>query len=235
MAAACRLTGSESVAARRWKKLSVVQHIWFLLHHYDKLALFGLLAIEESGIPIPVPGDVVMMYAGYQVRLGALIWYQALLCGVLATLVGSCVLYHVGRHGGRPLLQRYGRYLHLSADRQAQIERWLQRYGGLAVFVGRLIPGMRCGSSFVAGTFGVRYPTFVVATAASAVVWWGLFLYLGSQVGRWVAPMFQRHPQTVLIFLGFVVLTSVIPLYVRWRMGQENAARSVPQLVDEVR
>jgi membrane protein DedA with SNARE-associated domain len=204
----------------------MVERIWFFLHHYDIAALFGLLTVEESGVPVPVPGDVVMMYAGYRVHLGLMIWFQALLAGVLATLVGSCILYHIGRRGGRPLLHKYGRYLHLNLDRQTRIERWLGRYGGLAVFAGRLIPGMRCGSSFIAGTFGVAFPVFLGATAASALVWWSIFLYVGSQVGRRVAPLVEHHPYSVFIFIGFVALTSLVPLYVRYRMGREQGQLS---------
>jgi membrane protein DedA with SNARE-associated domain len=200
----------------------LIEHIWFLLHHYDKAALWGLLTVEESGIPIPVPGDIVMMYAGFRVHRGLMLWYEALLCGVFATIVGSCILYHIGQRGGRPLLKKYGRYLHLPDARVTRIEGWLTRYGGLAVFGGRLIPGMRCGSSFVAGTFGVPYPTFLVATAASAAVWWGLFLYLGSQVGRWVAPVVEQHPYTVFIFGGSVLLAALVPAYVRYRMSQDS-------------
>jgi membrane protein DedA with SNARE-associated domain len=201
----------------------LVQQIWFFLHHYDKIALFGLLTVEESGIPVPVPGDIVMMYAGHRVARGEMIWWQALLCGVIATIIGSCILYNIGRRGGRPLLRRYGRYLHLTESRQFWIEGWLHRFGGFAVFAGRLIPGMRCGSSFVAGTFGVPYPSFLLGTAASAFVWWGLFLYLGAKLGRWVAPVFEEHPYTVFVFLGLIVMSSIVPVYVHFRMGQERS------------
>ncbi|MGH2461182.1 MAG: DedA family protein [Chloroflexota bacterium] len=210
--------------------MAVAEQVWFFLHHYDKLALFVLLTVEESGIPVPVPGDVVMMYAGYRVHRGLMLWYEVLLLGVCATLIGSCILYHVGKRGGRPLLARYGRYLHLDNARQARIERWLTRYGGFAVFVGRLIPGMRCGSSFIAGTFGVPYPIFFVATAASATVWWGSFIFIGSRAGPWVAPIVERHPHTLFVFIGLLVLSSLVPLYVRFRMGQEKEAIKESQL-----
>jgi membrane protein DedA with SNARE-associated domain len=201
----------------------LVQQIWYLLHHYDKLALFGLLTIEESGIPIPVPGDAVMAYAGHRVSRGEMIWWQALLCGVLATIIGSCILYNIGRRGGRPLLRRYGPYLHLTESRQTRVEGWLRRFGGFAVFAGRLIPGMRCGSSFVAGTFGVPYPTFLVGTAASAVVWWGLFLFLGVKFGRMVAPVFESNPYTPYVFVAFLVLSTTIPAYVHFRVTRQRA------------
>lgn len=200
----------------------MVEQIWYLLHHYGKIALFLLLTIEESGVPVPVPGDLVMLYYGYRVHLGDLIWYQVLLIGVVATLIGSCILYHVGKHGGRPLLRRYGRYVHLTESRQSWIERWLARHGGLAVFVGRLIPGMRCESSFMAGTFGVPYPTFVVATAASATVWWGTFIFLGSHFGTAVAPILEDHPSLPFVLVGLIILGSLVSLYVRIRTSQEK-------------
>lgn len=201
----------------------MVAQIWLLLQHYDTLALYVLLSIEESGIPIPVPGDIVMSFFGYRAQLGLTSWYAALLAGVAATQTGSCILYHIGRKGGRPLLRRYGRYLHLNEQRQTRIEGWLAKYGGFAVFFGRLVPGMRCGSSFVAGTFRVRYSSFFLGTLASATVWWSLFLYLGSRLGSWVAPVVQEHPHTVLVFLGFLVITSLLPVYVRYQMGREQA------------
>lgn len=203
----------------------MVAQIWLLLQHYDTVALYGLLAIEESGIPIPIPGDIVMSYFGYRAHLGLTSWSLALLAGVAATMTGSCLLYHIGRRGGRPLLRRYGRYLHLDEPKQVRIEGWLAKYGGFAVFLGRLVPGMRCGSSFVAGTFGVRYPAFFLGTLASAAVWWSLFLYLGSQLGSWVAPVVQKHPHTLLVFLGFMAITSLLPAYVRFQMGREKAAK----------
>ncbi len=191
------------------------------------VALFGLLTIEESGIPVPVPGDMVMAYAGHRVSRGEMIWWEALLCGVLATIVGSCILYNIGRRGGHPLLHRYGRYLHLTESRQARVEGWLRRFGGLAVFAGRLIPGMRCGSSFVAGTFGVPYPTFLIGTVASALVWWGLFLYLGATFGRLVVPAFEQNPHTLVIFIGLLALSAIVPVYVHFRVGQERATAEI--------
>jgi siroheme synthase (precorrin-2 oxidase/ferrochelatase) len=120
----------------------------------------------------------------------------------------------------------------LASMLRARIERWLGQHGGLAVFAGRLIPGMRCGSSFVAGTFCVPYPTFVIATAASATVWWSIFLYLGSQLARWVGPLFDSHPYTIYFFLGLIVLSALVPLYAHIRM-RRDAGRAKLQLSQE--
>lgn len=196
--------------------------IWQFIVHHNALTLYALLSVEESGIPIPVPGDLVMMFAGYRVHAGFLQWYQALGAGVLATLTGSFILYHIGRQGGRPLLHRYGPYLHLTPSRQERIEHWLTRYGASAVFIGRLIPGMRCGSSFLAGTFEVAYPSFFVATAASAAVWWGAWIFIGSRVGRWVMPVLRERPFALAGFVVMVVFCSGLATYVHFRIAREK-------------
>jgi membrane protein DedA with SNARE-associated domain len=201
---------------------SLAEHIWFLLHHHSLAAVFGLLTVEESGIPVPVPGDMVMMYLGYQVHRGLLIWWEALLSGVLATLVGSFILYQVGRRGGRPLLRKYGRYLHLDETRLKTVEGWLNRHGSVAVFGGRLIPGMRCASSFAAGTFGVPYPNFFVGTLGSAVVWWGLFLFLGNRLARWIGPAIESNRFAPFMFVGVILFSVLLPLYIRHRMSRER-------------
>ncbi len=209
------------------------EHIWFLLHHHSLAAVFGLLTIEESGIPVPVPGDMVMMYLGYQVHRGLLIWWEALLCGVVATLVGSFILYQIGRRGGRPLLRKYGRFLHLDERRLKTVEGWLNRHGSVAVLAGRLIPGMRCASSFAAGTFGVPYPKFFLGTLVSAVLWWGTFLYLGNRLARWIGPAIESNRYAPFMIVGVVLFSIVVPVYVRYRMSREPLESTATALSGE--
>jgi len=210
----------------------VTIQIWDLLRHYDTVALYVLLTVEEIGIPIPIPGDLLMSFFGYRAHLGLTSWSSALLAGVAATQTGSCLLYHIGRKGGRPLLRRYGRYLHVNGSRQERIEKGLREHGGFAVFVGRLIPGMRCGSSFVAGVFGVRYPAFFLGTLASATVWWSMFLYLGSRLGTWVAPIVERNPYSLLVLAGFLTITAMLPLYVHFQIRREKAAEKAARVYE---
>ena len=94
-----------------------------LIDRYDEWAITLFVLVEEAGLPLPVPGDVAMLLAGYRVARGEinLPWILALLEG--ATLIGASVLYWLGAHGGRPLLYRYGAFLHCDRPRLDRIER----------------------------------------------------------------------------------------------------------------
>src|SRR3712207_6574843 len=128
-------------------------------------ALFFWLLLEESGIPMPLPGDLAILLAGARVGQGQLNLLLALLLIQAATLLGASVLYWVARRGGRPMLLRYGKFLQLGPDRLARAEDFLQRRGFLAVVAGRVIPGLRIPTTVVAGALGVRYPVFLLGAA----------------------------------------------------------------------
>jgi membrane protein DedA with SNARE-associated domain len=105
-------------------------------------ALFFWLLLEESGIPMPLPGDLAILLAGARAGQGQLNLLLALVLIQAATLLGASVLYWVARRGGRPMLLRYGKFLQLGPDRLARAEDFLQRRGFLAVVAGRVIPGL---------------------------------------------------------------------------------------------
>jgi membrane protein DedA with SNARE-associated domain len=154
---------------------------WYSAH--ELLGMFAFIGIEEAGIPLFFPGDVLVMAAGARDRslLNALV-----VCTVaaLATSAGSSVLYAVVSRKGRPFLDRYGKYLHLSEDRIERLARWFQRHGALAIVIGRIVPGMRTPTTVMAGLFGVPYRTFAPATTLAGVIWALLYFYLGVGIER---------------------------------------------------
>src|ERR1700736_2913058 len=97
---------------------------WFFTEH-GVLAGFVLILIEETGVPVPVPGDFLMLGLGVHARQGRVPLWQALLVMELATLIGASVLYLVAARGGRGLVYRYGRYIHLTPARLDKAEQWL--------------------------------------------------------------------------------------------------------------
>src|ERR1700737_1034813 len=102
------------------------------------LAGFILILIEEAGVPVPVPGDFLMLGLGVHARQGRIPLWQALLVMELATLIGATVLYLAASQGRRSLVYRYGRYMHLTPERLNRAERWLLRHGALAIVAGAL-------------------------------------------------------------------------------------------------
>jgi membrane protein DedA with SNARE-associated domain len=194
-----------------------------LLEYHDGRTVFPLIVlfifIEELGIPLMVPGDLILMLAGYHVSQGriALIW--ALLALETATLVGGSVLYWFAARGGRPLLYRYGRYLHCDREKLERAEAWVNRRGGIAVVLGRLIPGLRIPTVFASGVFGMPYRKFLPALALGSTTYSLTFLLLGMWAGPHainavLRPAFEvREAITIGLFLG--LSTVLIVLYRR--------------------
>lgn len=172
-----------------------------LLDQYDDLVIFLWLLVEETGFPLPLPGDLAMLLAGHRVAEGKLNAVWALVLLESATLIGGSVLYWLGARGGRPLLQRYGRYVRLDRAKLDRIENWLQRRQFVAVALGRVTPGLRNVSVLAAGVFGVPYRIFLPAFALGSSVWLAVFFGLGV----WLGPRAIEAVSAVRISMRLVV------------------------------
>jgi membrane protein DedA with SNARE-associated domain len=164
-----------------------------ILAHHGLLAVFVLMAIDAL---FPAASELVMVYGG-ALASGALAHeldvfgsrttgtgaYLAIaLAGTVGYLLGALVGWAIGFYGGRPFLERRGRWFHLSPERLDRAERWFERWEGWAVFVGRLTPVARSFVSIPAGVFEARLPRYMVLTALGSAIWcfalagvgWGL-------------------------------------------------------------
>lgn len=148
------------------------------VHQYA--GLFFLLLIEEAGIPLPLPGDTLIVLVGVRSRTGGANAALAILLVAAAATLGSSALYWLARRGGRPALARYGRFLHLHGERVDRMEARFRRWGPWAIVLGRLIPGLRTPTSVMAGLFRVPYRVFAPCTALSALLWSLFYFYLGA-------------------------------------------------------
>jgi membrane protein DedA with SNARE-associated domain len=158
-------------------------------------AVFLLMAIDAV---LPAGGEIVMLYAG-ALASGALAQHPSAfgttlhhgleayvvlsLAGTLGYLTGSLVGWEIGRRGGRPLIERHGRLLHLGGDRLDRAERWFDRYGTLAVFLGRLTPLVRSFISIPAGVLGSPLGRYTVLTLAGSAIWCFGFAAVGWALG----------------------------------------------------
>lgn len=153
-----------------------------VLHGY--LAIFLITAVEEAGLPLPLPGDGVLLFAGYLTVHGPLSLPRTIFVVDLAVVVGASILYCLAYRGGRPLLVRYGRYLRIGEPRLDQLMRLYQRLGPLGPGISRLVPGMRIYTSALSGLALVSYRRFILNVAWAATLWAGVFLLLGRVIGE---------------------------------------------------
>lgn len=158
------------------------------LQRWHYLGLFGVILAEESGIPLPLPGDLFIAAMGFlastgpaSARWGGYGLTAAVVTG--ATVMGASILYLLSRHWGRRLLGWAGRWLGLDAAKEARLEAWLHRNGFLAVVVGRLIPGLRIVMTVVAGALRLPHATFALGTLVAGLVWATLYFWLGLALG----------------------------------------------------
>lgn len=143
---------------------------------YEYLALLLVFLISEAGVPLPFPNYLLILYATYLLGEGKGNVFLIFSSAALGMILGAGLLYWIALRGGHPLLQRYGRYIRLQPDRLARVEAWLKRRGGLAIFLGRLTPGIRVQTALVAGLFRVPGAVFATSVTLSAMVW--IFVYV---------------------------------------------------------
>jgi membrane protein DedA with SNARE-associated domain len=177
-----------------------------LLEQHGMLAGFLFVLIEEAGVPVPVPGDFIMLLLGVQARQGRVPLWEVLVLLEAATLVGATFLYLVSRHAGRALVYQYGRYIHLTPPRLDRAERWVRERGVMAVVLGRVIPGLRVATAVTAGIFEMPFWQFLPALALGAFLYILFYAMLGYVFGPTVLGLLER----VQLPLG--LLGSLVPL-----------------------
>jgi membrane protein DedA with SNARE-associated domain len=143
-----------------------------------------LMAIQSACIPIP--SEVIMPLAGYAL---AHTQAQLILLATVASLasnLGSIPAYWVGAHGGRPMVERYGRYLLLSKRDLDMADRFFLRYGSITVLVGRMLPIVRTFIAFPAGIARMNQVRFHIYTFVGSFPWCYALAYIGMKLGaRW--------------------------------------------------
>jgi membrane protein DedA with SNARE-associated domain len=150
---------------------------------YGVLAIFLVLALKESGVPLPVPSDLILITAGAQVATGALPLLPLILAVEVALLIGGSVQFVLARSVGRQVVYRLGRRIGLSQARLEQAGAFLQKRGSLAIVLGLNIPGARAGIIPSAGLAGFAYRVFAPAMFAGSSIFYGWHLALGYLVG----------------------------------------------------
>jgi membrane protein DedA with SNARE-associated domain len=194
-----------------------------LVRRYGAPAALALLYVEESGVPLPVPGDVYVVYLG-TLSAGSLAKLAGAWLAIIAVVVaGATNLYLISRRWAHQLVTgRVGRLLHLDAERLARVEGWLRRWGALAIIFGRHVPGMRIPITVLAGTFGVPYRVFAPSVAVSTAIWAGAWLTLAARFGPSVAGVLTRHRSLYLAAIGVAVLVLAVLLVRAWRSSNRR-------------
>lgn len=187
-----------------------------LLARHTFLAILLAVIIEELGLPMPIPTDVMIVFAGTSAGRSLpqlALFFVAL---TLASAVGGSGLYAIVRRGGRPLVDRFGRYVHLGPERLAHAESLLARGGWGSIALGRAIPGVRYATVIACGLLKVPFPRYLVGHVAGSSVYIAAFLALGAIFGSAILD-WVHLPAHGLRLLWLLPLALGLPLLImRW-------------------
>lgn len=168
------------------------------------LGIVLLMAMVSSGVPIP--SEVIMSFSGYLVTLGRFSLIGVVIAGVIGENIGAAIGYEIGKRGGRPLLERYGRYVLVDAHHLDLAERFFARWGSVAALVGRLLPVVRAFVAIPAGLGRMNRFHFHLYTSIGSAIWCGGLAWLGMTLGR----KWDSDPRLKEIFHSFDLLIGAL-------------------------
>jgi membrane protein DedA with SNARE-associated domain len=170
-----------------------------------------LMAIESACIPLP--SEIIMPFSGYLVSRGEMNLWLVGVAGAVGCVLGSMVAYWVGMYGGRPLIEKYGRYIFISHHDLDLADRWFAKYGEIIVFVSRLLPAIRTFIAFPAGVARMNVPRFIIYTFAGSLPWCIGLAYIGQKLGE----QWDKDPRLKTLFHRFdFVIGALILLAAAW-------------------
>jgi membrane protein DedA with SNARE-associated domain len=177
------------------------------LNHYGYLAVVVLLLLEDFGVP--VPGETTLILAAVYAGAGRLNIVLVGLLAFLAAVAGDNIGFAIGHFGGRPLVERYGRYIFLTSERIDKATSFFERHGGKIVVVARFVEGLRQANGIVAGISGMHWAKFLAFNALGAALWVATWTTLGYLSGGHINSIYNaasRYSTYLAIAVALLIL-----------------------------
>ena len=176
---------------------------------YGYFAVALLMAMENACIPIP--SELILGFAGYLIFAERMTFTGAIIAGMIGGMLGSIFAYVVGKRGGRPFVDKYGKYFLVKKSHVDMAQRWFDRYGLRAVFFSRMLPVVRTFISLPAGFAAVDFVKFIALTFAGSLPWTALILFAGMMLGEsWQYLLEIGHEASIAFVVVCVIIIAVI-------------------------
>jgi membrane protein DedA with SNARE-associated domain len=195
------------------------------LNHYGYLAVAGLVLIEDFGVP--VPGETVLILAAVYAGTGRLNVVLVWLLGFTGAVLGDNIGFAIGHFGGRPLLERYGRYILLTPERIDRATGFFERHGGWIIIVARFIEGLRQANGIIAGISGIHWAKFLLFNAIGAALWVTVWTSVGYLSGSHIDTIYNeatRYSTYVAIALGLLLVVYIVRRVIRARRARARTS-----------
>ncbi len=176
---------------------------------YGYFAVALLMAMENACIPIP--SELILGFAGYLIFAERMTFTGAMIAGMIGGMLGSIFAYVVGMKGGRPFVDKYGKYFLIKKSHVDMAQRWFDRYGLRAVFFSRMLPVVRTFISLPAGFAAVDLIKFLALTFAGSLPWTALILFAGMKLGEsWKYLLEIGHEVSIAFVVVCIIVIAVI-------------------------
>jgi membrane protein DedA with SNARE-associated domain len=215
------------------------QHLPGVLHtleptldHYGYLAVVGLVFIEDFGVP--VPGETILILSAVYAATGRLNVFLVALLGFCGAVLGDNLGFAIGHFGGRPLVERYGRYIFLTPARFDRGTAFFERHGGKIIIAARFIEGLRQANGIIAGTTGMHWRRFLIFNTIGAALWVAVWVGIGYFSGTQIDSIYNTATRysTFFAIAAAVFIAAVIARHViraRRQRAQPGAGESGEQ------
>jgi len=205
----------------------------FLNSLYGTVGYLGVMtAMAIESAMVPLPSELILPYAGFLISdanqveplsRGPWNYWIVVVVATIGNTIGSLIAYAIGAWGGRPFLERYGKYLLIRPHEIELADHFFQRYGAATAFFSRLLPIVRTFISFPAGVARMPLGTFIAYSTAGAFLWSMLLVFAGMQLGaRWVDIRHALQPFDLAIAVAVV---GGVVLFIWWRLGRPGWRR----------
>jgi len=160
----------------------LVQLVTHIIDAGGYAGIAGLITLNSSGIPIP--SELIMPFSGYLVYLGRFNLVLVALAGTVGCNIGSAIAYWIGAKGGRPLVERYGRWVLMSSHDLDRMSRFFEKYGSIAILIGRMLPIVQTFVAFPAGIAKMARLRFHIYTTVGSLIWYFCLASIGRKLGE---------------------------------------------------
>ena len=180
----------------------------FAISLIQSLGYWGVfIGMTLESACIPIPSEIIMTFSGYVVWQGNtnMTLLGITLVGAVANLFGSLIAYYVGLIGGRPVLEKYGKYILITHSNLERADKWFEKYGYEAVFISRMLPGIRTFISLPAGIAHMDIKKFIIYTFIGSLPWTFALGYIGVLLGpHWDLIESYFHILDIVVIIGII-------------------------------
>jgi membrane protein DedA with SNARE-associated domain len=195
------------------------------LDHYGYLAIAALVLLEDFGVP--VPGETVLILGAVYAGAGRFNVFLVGLLGFLAAILGDNIGFAIGHFGGRPLIERYGRYIFLTPERVEKTTNFFERHGGKIIIIARFVEGLRQANGIIAGLSGMHWAKFLVFNMIGAALWVAVWVSIGYFSGNNINSIYNTAAKysTYLAIAAVLFVLAAIGRHL-WKRRARRAAET---------